>query len=75
MAAVAAYARSEQGQLYGAACERYGVDPASAFSDDVLGFNFRIALALGGSSEKPADDDAAAAGRALEAEWLRAANG
>lgn len=44
MAAIAAFAKSDQGRFYAALSDRFGVDPALGFSDDVVAVNLRAAL-------------------------------
>jgi hypothetical protein len=46
VAPLVAFAQSDRGRAYAAVCERYHVDPAGSFSDDVLAHNFRMALAF-----------------------------
>jgi hypothetical protein len=71
MAAIGAFARSEGGAVYAAVCERYGLDPAAGFTDDLLAFNLRAALL--GSAPKALDtetDEWAIAAAENERAWL-----
>jgi hypothetical protein len=57
--------------LYGATCERFGVDPAADIADTVLAHNFRVALMLRDAPDRDEQDAAKldqdrAAIRALE---------
>lgn len=72
MGRVAAFAASPIGQIYGATCERYGVDPAASFTDDVLAFNLRAALMVNAPKAESSMevDEWAAAGRENERAWL-----
>jgi hypothetical protein len=77
MAAVAAFARSDQGRLYATVCDRWGIDPGARFSDDVVAFNLRAALMAAQPVEVPSglEADLETAGRANEAAWLAGAQG
>jgi hypothetical protein len=55
MSKVAEFARSDAGQMYAATCERYGLDPAAGFADDVLAFNLRAALLVNAPQEEEPD--------------------
>jgi hypothetical protein len=69
MAPLVAFAQSDRGRAYVAVCERYHVDPAGSFSDDVLAHNFRMALAFDAtqqSAETVEGDDAFAKARRME---------
>lgn len=72
---LATFARSDAGSLYRRVCERFSVDPAAGFDDDVLAYNFRLALAVvdAHSQPEPSDerDDEFAATRRMEA-WMKA---
>jgi hypothetical protein len=72
MAAIAAFAASDQGRIYSSVCQGFGIDPAAGFADDVAAFNLRAALLFGDNrdrAEKPEDEwDAAAAEN--ERAWL-----
>jgi hypothetical protein len=52
MPGIAQFARSESGQMYLMACERFGVDPGAAFDDEVVAHNFRVALILSSVDSK-----------------------
>ena len=43
---LAAFVSSDEGRMYGATCERWGVDPGAIFDDDVLAYNMRVGLIL-----------------------------
>lgn len=45
-AALAEFAQSDSGQFYAAVCDRYGVDPGAAISDDVVAYQLRAAFAV-----------------------------
>jgi hypothetical protein len=45
MRVLAAFASSDEGRLYAAACERWGTDPGGIFDDDVMAINARVAFA------------------------------
>jgi hypothetical protein len=71
MAPLVAFAQSDRGRAYAAVCERYHVDPAGSFSDDVLAHNFRMALAFDAAqqaseNETVEGDDAMARTRRME---------
>lgn len=70
MAAVAAFASSPAGQLYARTCKWWGTDPAAGFGDDVLAYNLRAALMLGTVMDSKPVNDAEAAAKAFEQEWL-----
>jgi hypothetical protein len=55
MSKVAEFARSDTGQMYATTCERYGLDPAVGFADDVLAFNLRAALLVNAPREEEPD--------------------
>jgi hypothetical protein len=46
MQALADFAASEAGKFYASVCERYNLDPAAPFDDDVEAFNARVAFAM-----------------------------
>jgi N-acyl-D-aspartate/D-glutamate deacylase len=71
MAALAAYASSEQGQILGMIADRWGVDPAAGFTDPILATNFRLLLMRSQKSVEMEPDDWEAAGAALEREWTK----
>jgi hypothetical protein len=69
VAPLVAFAQSDRGRAYAAVCERYHVDPAGSFSDDVLAHNFRMALAFDATqqnAETVEGDDAFAKTRRME---------
>ena len=68
-AALAAFARSDNGRFYADVCERFGVDPGAAIDDDVLAFQLRAALAV--MAAKRADDNP---DRAME-RWMKESEG
>lgn len=54
---LAVFASSEAGRLYGASCDRWGVDPGGIFDDDVLAYNFRLGLAGAMAAEAAEADE------------------
>lgn len=54
-ASLAAFALSDQGQMYGSVCEFWGTDPGAPLDDDVLAFNLRVALMI--TRPKPVETD------------------
>ena len=46
MAPLAAFAQSERGHFLAAVSKHFGVDPAQGFTDDVIAYNFRVALLM-----------------------------
>jgi len=54
---LATFAATPAGKLYHRTCERYGVDPAAGFADDVLAHNFRVILALNDRDEEREERD------------------
>ena len=73
MAAVASFAASPQGQTYALVCDRWGVDPAAAITDDVLAYNLRAALMLAMPARREAVDEWDEAGQDFEQQWKAAA--
>jgi hypothetical protein len=43
---LATFAESKGGKHYRDVCERFGVDPAAHVDDDVMAYQFRLALAV-----------------------------
>lgn len=64
MKELAAFASSEDGRLWARTHERFGMDPAGFLEDDVLAYNFRVALLLAGGPERTDDDANARSHRA-----------
>lgn len=64
MRVLAVFASSEEGRLYAATCERWGVDPGAILDDDVLAINLRVGLARAMIQEPESDLDPGAAARA-----------
>ena len=71
MTAIAAFAQTPQAQMLVTVCDRFNLDPAAGFTDDVLALNLRAALMLI-PTRTAEPDDWAAAGAAVEREWLSA---
>lgn len=82
-AAIADFALSDEGRVFAAIADRWGVDPGVVFpDDDVLAWNLRGALMVGISRGRSANEDPdfatkygadegwAEAGAANEREWL-----
>ena len=72
---IAAFVSSEEGRLYAATCEKWGVDPGAIIEDDVLAINLRVGLA---SAMLPVPDaviDPGAAARAGGEKIRRALSG
>lgn len=68
MRALGSFVGSTEGKFYGLVCDRYGIDPGAPFRDEVVAYNVRAAyLAVG--NDQPTDD-AEAAAKAFEQEWL-----
>jgi hypothetical protein len=53
---LATFAQSAGGKLYRDVCERFGVDPAAGLDDDVLAYQFRVALAVAHQEEPAAGE-------------------
>lgn len=56
MMVLAAFASSDEGQLYAASCERWGVDPGAILDDDVMAINLRVGLAKALSNIRDAEE-------------------
>lgn len=52
-AAIAAFAGSQEGEVYGLVCDRYSLDPGAIFDDDVEAFMMRQSLMLRSSRVPP----------------------
>ena len=48
--------RSEEGQLYGATCQQWGVDPGAILEDDVLAYNLRVGLTVAMAATEREDE-------------------
>lgn len=70
MAAIAAFAASDNGRIYAAVCDRWAIDPAAVVGDDVLAYILRASLMFQSTPEvedtEPSWESAAAAN---EREW------
>ena len=75
MRVLAAFASSDEGRLYAATCERWGIDPGAILDDDVLAINLRIGLAKAMTPESEGDSDPGAAARAGGEKVRRALSG
>lgn len=75
MRVLAAFASSEEGRLYAATCERWGVDPGAILDDDVLAINLRVGLAKTMIPEADETLDPGAAARAGGEKIRRALSG
>ena len=54
-AQLAAFVCSQEGQMYGAVCEFWGMDPGEPLDDEVMAFNLRAALMI--TRPKPVEVD------------------
>ncbi len=54
---IATFAMSDSGKVFGRTCQRFGKDPADYLEDDVLGVNFRVALAIADTDFEPEESD------------------
>jgi hypothetical protein len=55
MAAVAAFADSDEGRFHALVSQSYGVDPAAGLRDDVVTVNLRAALYVASHQLEPDD--------------------
>lgn len=57
MRALASFVSSEDGLVYARSHRLWGTDPAADIGDDVLAYNFRVALAMRLSEDSPEEVD------------------
>ena len=57
MRVLAGFASSEEGRLYAATCDRWGIDPGAILDDDVRAINLRVGLAKTMLPESKDDSD------------------